>query len=85
MASEQYGQLVGGFGSDPKKITGSVTPLGQISGGVDKAATAYEKDYEKLDNLPSINEHILIGDSDFEDIGLHFMTNTEIRDLLGGN
>lgn len=82
--SEQYGQIVGGFGST-QKLSGDVVPLKQISGGIDKAATSYEKDYEKLDNKPSINTHILVGDSDFEDIGLHFMTNTEIRDLLGGN
>ena len=82
--SEQYGQIVGGFGST-HKLSGDVVPLKQIGGGIDKAATSYEKDYEKLDNKPSINTHVLVGDSDFEDIGLHFMTNTEIRDLLGGN
>ena len=81
---EQYGQIVGGFEST-QKLSGDVVPLKQIGGGIDKAATSYEKDYEKLDNKPSINTHVLVGDSDFEDIGLHFMTNTEIRDLLGGN
>lgn len=39
-------------------------------------------DYRVLSHKPSINEHVLNGDSNFEDIGLHFMTNTEIRDLL---
>lgn len=82
--SEQYGQIVGGFGST-QKLSGDVVPLKQIGGNVDRAATSYEKNYEILDNKPSINTHVLIGDSDFEDIGLHFMTNTEIRDLLGGN
>jgi len=39
-------------------------------------------DYRALSHKPTINEHELNGDSNFEDIGLHFMTNTEIRDLL---
>lgn len=61
---EQYGQLVGGFGDSPKKLSGGVTPLGQIGGNLDRAATGYEKDYEKLDNLPQINGETLIGDKD---------------------
>ena len=61
---EQYGQIVGGFGDSPKKLSGGVTPLGQIGGNLDRAATGYEKDYEKLDNLPQINGETLIGDKD---------------------
>lgn len=30
--------------------------------------------YNALSNKPSINGHVLIGDSDFEDLGLHFGT-----------
>lgn len=71
--AEQYGQLVGSLSGKQK-----------INGTVQKAATSYEKNYETLDNKPSINSHTLIGDSNFEDIGLHFMTNVELKELLGG-
>ena len=81
--ANQYGQIVGDF-ANKNKLSGSVVPLGQIGGNVDRAAVSYEKNYEILDNKPSINEHILIGDSNFEDIGLHFMTNVELKQLLGG-
>lgn len=81
--ANQYGQIVGDF-ANKNKLSGSVVPLGQIGGKIDRAAVSYEKNYEILDNKPSINEHILIGDSNFEDIGLHFMTNVELKQLLGG-
>jgi len=69
---EQYGE-----------ISGTVEPMGQIEGEVDMPQGGVG-DYNLLTNLPSINNHTLIGDSDFEDIGLHFMTNVELKELLGG-
>lgn len=69
---EQYGE-----------ISGTVEPMGQIEGEVDMPQGGVG-DYNLLTNLPSINGHTLIGDSDFEDIGLHFMTNVELKELLGG-
>lgn len=65
--SEQYGQIVGGFGST-QKLSGDVVPLKQIGGGIDKAATSYEKDYEKLDNKPQINGEELIGNKTSDDL-----------------
>lgn len=65
--SEQYGQIVGGFGST-QRLSGDVVPLKQIGGGIDKAATSYEKNYEILDNKPQINGVELIGDKDSEDL-----------------
>jgi len=69
---EQYGE-----------ISGTVEPMGQIEGEVDMPQGGVGN-YNLLTNLPSINSHTLIGDSDFEDIGLHFMTNVELKELLGG-
>jgi len=69
---EQYGE-----------ISGTVEPMGQIEGEVDMPQGGVS-DYNLLTNLPSINSHTLIGGSDFEDIGLHFMTNVELKELLGG-
>lgn len=51
----------------------------EVGETVDTGGTS---DYRMLTHKPSINEHELVGDSNFEDIGLHFMTNIEIRDLL---
>ena len=58
--SEQYGQIVGGFGST-QKLSGDVVPLKQIGGSVDRAATSYEKDYDILDNHPYLNDEEIIG------------------------
>ena len=63
--SEQYGQIVGGFGST-QKLSGDVVPLKQIGGGVDKAAISYEKNYLILDNKPQINGMELIGNKTSE-------------------
>ena len=47
--ANQYGQIVGDFASK-NKLSGSVVPLGQIGGNIDRAAVAYEKNYRILDN-----------------------------------
>ena len=83
MPSKQYGQRVGGFGDGPKKISGTVNALGQISGGVTRAAIAYEKNYEILDNLPQVNDEELIGNKTSED--LHIVackTSAEWAELI---
>lgn len=83
MPSKQYGQLVGGFGDGPKKISGTVNALGQISGGVNRAKIAYEKDYELLDNKPQVNDEELIGNKTSED--LHIVackTSAEWAELI---
>lgn len=80
---QQSRQVIGQIGNS-QKLYGSVSPKRQLSGGIARSTSGTD-DYDRLRNHPSINLHELVGDSNFEDIGLHFMTNTEIRDLLGGN
>ena len=65
--SEQYGQITGGF-SNTQKLSGDVAPRMQIGGEVTRAAVAYEKDYEILDNKPQINGVELIGNKTSEDL-----------------
>lgn len=66
-------------------IGGTVTSGSEVSGTVEKGnGPIGTSDYNRLKNQPSINTHTLIGDSNFEDIGLHFMTNVELKELLGG-
>ena len=74
MAREQYGQLVGDFGTDPKKLSGSVVPRGQIGGGLDRPTMVYEKDYEILRNKPQINGVELLGNkSSSDDLGIEIL------------
>lgn len=42
-------------------------------------------DYEKLQNLPSINSVKLIGNKQFEELGVSRLTNSELEQLLGGD
>lgn len=65
--ANQYGQIVGDFASK-NKLSGSVVPLGQIGGNIDRAAVAYEKNYRILDNKPSINGEELLDDKTSEDL-----------------
>lgn len=65
--SEQYGQIVGTF-EENNVLSGSVAPRGQIGGNLDRAATSYEKDYEKLDNKPSVNDVELLGNKTSEEL-----------------
>lgn len=67
--ANQYGQIVGDF-ANKNKLSGAVVPHGQIGGSVDRAATSYEKNYEILDNKPSINTHVLSGDQTGNELGL---------------
>lgn len=67
------------------ELHAKMNPVGQIKVQLSQNGGAYIQSYNVLLDKPSINGHTLMGDSDFEAIGLHFMTNTEIRDLLGGN
>lgn len=39
------------------------------------------KDYDVLQNKPSINDIVLKGNKTFEDLGDHILTNTEIMEL----
>ena len=65
--TEQYGQIIGVV-VNTNKLSGSISPIGRISGSLEKAAVSYEKDYKKLDNKPSINGEELIDDKTSEDL-----------------
>lgn len=67
--ANQYGQIVGDF-ANKNKLSGSVVPLGQIGGNIDRAAATYEKNYRILDNKPSINGEELLDDKTSEDLNI---------------
>ena len=75
------------MGLNRGEIKATITPKSNITAniGVGKqGGGGGTNNYNELTNKPSINTHTLVGDSDFEDIGLHFMTNIELQQLLGG-
>lgn len=76
--------MIDGSISSTGHLDGAIGGHGLLSGGIN-AGGGGTSDYRNLINKPSINGHTLISDSDFEDIGLHFMTNVELQQLLGGN
>lgn len=49
-----------------------------ISGNISKARSIVEKDYEKLENKPSINEVELIGNKNLEDLNVTEFTRLDI-------
>lgn len=77
----QYGQIVGDF-ANKSKLSGSVVPLGQIGGNIDRAAVAYEKNYRILDNKPSINGEELLDDKTSEDLNIVACKTTAEWDQL---
>lgn len=68
-----------------EEVDGEISSEGELEGDVEIPMSVVEKDYRLLENLPSINGTTLVGDNNFENIGLHFMTNVELQNLLGGN
>lgn len=60
----------------------------EIEIGLEKRAIVYERDYEKLENLPQINSVQLIGNKTGEDLELQdkleLITRAEIRDIING-
>ena len=80
--SEQYGQITGGF-SNTQKLSGDVAPRMQIGGEVTRAAVAYEKDYDILDNHPYLNDKEIIGHKTSADYGLISNIETVAGEHIG--
>lgn len=74
--SEQYGQITGGF-SNTQKLSGDVAPRMQIGGEVTRAAVAYEKDYEILDNKPQKDGVTLEGNQGNEELHIAAIKTSE--------
>lgn len=50
----------------------------KIEATIQKASQVYEKDYEKLSNLPQINDVTLKGNKSIEDLGVTKMLNADV-------
>lgn len=64
-------------------LTGTLSDTGHLEGtmSIPKAIAAI-RDYEKLDNKPSIEQVTLIGNKNFEDLGLSAMTADDLLEIL---
>lgn len=51
---------------------------------LDRAEGIVTLDYSKASNKPSISDHVLVGNSDLDDIGITTVKNTDIFELLKG-
>ena len=74
------GALAGQLSASPA-LSGSVESVRTLGADV-YLPKNYEKDYEKLDNKPSINDTVLIGNKVSDEIGLREMTVFEMLDIL---
>lgn len=85
MANEQFGTITGHV-DDGGNIGGHIDDGGNIGGNVELPAVVREKDYEKLDNLPQINNKTLIDNmSSSEDLGIEILKSdlTSSRNVGG--
>ena len=65
------------------KVTAKIAPKQTVTGQLARAETVGgTKDYNKLDNKPSINTVTLISDKSFEDLGLVPITNEQLENIF---
>ena len=65
-----------------KKIHGKITTLSNIKGEITYGNGQGVTDYEKLNNKPSIESVELIGNKNFEDLGLSPIDTDDIIGIL---
>ena len=67
--------------SSQESISGNVVSTGQVSGDLSTGAV-FIKDYNKLENRPSIENIVLEGDKTFKQLGLDTLSVQEIEKIL---
>lgn len=67
----------------PKQnLTGTVEGVSNIDGNVSIPTNVGTSDYNKLKNLPSVENIELRGNKNFEELGLEEVTNQDILDMF---
>lgn len=64
-----------------QSLQGTVGAKSPLQGVINKSETVYEKNYEILDNKPSINSRVLIGDRSLESLGVNDLIETVVQAL----
>ncbi|MBR6337527.1 MAG: hypothetical protein IKR76_07315 [Ruminococcus sp.] len=67
------------------RISGALTPRGNVSGSVGRAEKVYENDYNNLKNKPQIEGVPLENDKTFEELGLTPISAEELADMWNDN
>lgn len=62
------------------KISGNVSGVGNVRGSLSQQMAP--TDYERLQNKPSIEGNVLIGDKTFKQLGLDTLSVQEIEKIL---
>ena len=73
---------VNGSVNQKSSINGGVTKNGGVNAGIERAKNIGTRNYEELDNKPSINDILLVGDISFEDLGLLPITTEMIDEIF---
>ena len=73
-AGESLSGQVSPSAEEPKKINGQLT--------VPSSRYVIERDYELLENKPSVNDVVLIKNKTFDELGLNALSNSELEALL---
>lgn len=77
--------------NEGESLVGAISTEPTLSGRIETVRTLgaevylpsnYEKDYEKLDNKPAINDTVLIGNKVSDEIGLREMSVFEMLEIL---
>lgn len=66
----------------PLGIKSSISNMGTINATASIPTKVLEKDYDKLENKPSINGVELQGDTTFEDLGRYNVTNFRLKEII---
>lgn len=61
------------------RVSGSISPVGRVSGSI---SPARERDYNALQNKPSIEGVELVGNKTFPQLGLDTATQAEVEAIL---
>lgn len=75
-------ETINGTVTSSGSIDGNVSSRGDIGAGIQRAKYVGTKDYEALENKPSINTITLIGDLSFEALGLLPITTEMIDEIF---
>lgn len=81
MINEANGVLTGVI-SSTKLLGGQVVGMRGLRGEKGEKGDAGTTDYAELSNKPSIEDVVLVGNKTFPELGLVWLNNTEIEEML---
>lgn len=68
--------------SSSNQLNGTLSNATSLSGALNNGLGTPTTNYERLINLPQVNDVTLIGNKSFSDLGIETLTNLEIEELI---